>query len=363
MESFKIRGNFSRAVRAPNIGELFTPQTVGLTNLGVDPCSGAAPVANANLRAVCLAQGAPVGSIGSITNPTAAQALATFGGNVALSPETADTWTLGAVFQPDFAPGFSISVDYYNIKITDVIGNALPGDVIAGCFANVTAASAGSAECALIDRNPITGGLDGDPSLSTGLFLATNNLGRLFTDGVDLIANYRTDVGFADLAFAFVGNWTHSSKFNANAASATSLNRECVGYYSVNCSFTGSIQPEFSTSLRTTLSFETVDLSLLWRYIDGVEFEPQQIIDDGGPAATVQPQFRTIPAEHYFDLTARWNATDNFTFAVTVQNLLNNQPKLVGNTIGSTTFNSGNTYPSTYDALGRRFAVSAKLRF
>lgn len=363
VESFKIRGNFSRAVRAPNIGELFTPQTVGLTNLGVDPCSGAAPVANANLRAVCLAQGAPVGSIGSITNPTAAQALATFGGNVNLSPETADTWTLGAVFQPDFAPGFSISVDYYNIKITDVIGNALPGDVIAGCFANVTAASAGSAECALIDRNPITGGLDGDPSLSTGLFLATNNLGRLFTDGVDLIANYRTDVGFADLAFAFVGNWTHSSKFNANAASATSLNRECVGYYSVNCSFTGSIQPEFSTSLRTTLSFETVDLSLLWRYIDGVEFEPAQIIADGGPAATVQPQFRTIPAEHYFDLTARWNATDNFTFAVTVQNLLNNQPKLVGNTIGSTTFNSGNTYPSTYDALGRRFAVSAKLRF
>ena len=77
----------------------------------------------------------------------------------------------------------------------------------------------------------------------------------------------------------------------------------------------------------------------------------------------VDRQFRKIPAEHYFDLTARFNATDNMTFTFTVQNLLDNKPKLVGNTIGSTTFNSGNVFPSTYDALGRRYAVSAKLKF
>ena len=77
----------------------------------------------------------------------------------------------------------------------------------------------------------------------------------------------------------------------------------------------------------------------------------------------VEPEFRKIPAEHYFDFTARFNATDNMTFTATVQNLFDNKPKLVGNTIGSTTFNSGNIYPSTYDALGRRYAVSAKLKF
>ncbi len=362
VESFKIRGNYSRAVRAPNISELFTPQTVGLTNLGVDPCAGAAPTTNANLRAVCLAQGAPVGTIGSITNPTAGQANITVGGNVALEPEKADTWTIGAVFQPDFLPNFSVSVDYYNIKITNVIDTALPGDIIASCFGTLTAASASSEACTSIRRNPITGGLDGDPAITGGLFGPTNNLGRLFTDGVDVIANWRTDVGFADFSVNFVGNWTNSSRFNANPAGG-GLNRECVGFYSVNCSFTGSIQPEFQTSLRTTLSFETVDVSLLWRWIDTVRFEPQQIIDDGGPSETVQEQFRTIPSEHYFDLTGRWNVSDNFSFVVSVQNLLDNQPKVVGNTIGSTTFNSGNTFPSTYDALGRRFAVSAKLRF
>jgi outer membrane receptor protein involved in Fe transport len=121
-----------------------------------------------------------------------------------------------------------------------------------------------------------------------------------------------------------------------------------------------------------------VDLSLLWRWIDGVKYEPRQLADDLAAAidagctdpegadpdgCMVDPEFRTIPSEHYFDLTTRFNATDNMAFTFTVQNLFDNQPKVVGNTIGATTFNSGNVYPSTYDALGRRYAVSAKLKF
>jgi outer membrane receptor protein involved in Fe transport len=374
----KIRGNYSKAVRAPNLGELFTPQTVGLTNLGIDPCAGAAPTLNADLRAICLAQGAPLGTIGSITNPTAAQANAVFGGNTDLKPETAKTWTLGVVFVPEFLPKFSMSVDYYNIRIKDVIGSALPGDVINACFGNITAASASDPDCTIIRRNPITGGLDGDPATTPGLFLATTNLGELFTDGVDLIANYKTSVGFGDLALSFVGNWTRNSEFNANVASEESFFRECAGFYSVNCSFTGSIQPKLQFSQRSTLTMGKVDLSLLWRWIDGVKFEPRQLqadldaaIDAGctdpegadPDGCMVEPEFRTIPSEHYFDLTARFNATDNMTFTFTVQNLFDNQPKVVGNSIGSTTFNSGNVFPSTYDALGRRYAVSAKLKF
>ncbi|BBB13280.1 TonB-dependent receptor domain-containing protein [Sphingopyxis sp. FD7] len=380
----KFRGNYSRAVRAPNIGELFTPQTVGLTNLGIDPCAGAAPTGDANLRAVCIAQGAPVGTIGSITNPTAAQANITVGGNLNLQPEKADTWTIGLVWQPDFLPRFNMSIDYYNIKINDVLGTPLPGDIIAACFDNITAASASDPACTSIRRDPITGGLDGDPSITPGLLGLTNNQGRLFTDGIDLLMNYSTDLGFASLDWSFVGNWTNSSKFNANVASPDSLNRECVGYYSVNCSFTGSIQPEFQFSNRFTLGFDKVDLSLLWRWIDRVDFEPQQLADDiaaavaagtspttGCPDPTgtdpngcvVDPQFRSVKAQHYFDLTARFNVSENLVFTATVQNLLDNKPPLLGNTIGSTTYNSGNTYPSTYDALGRRYAVSAKLKF
>jgi outer membrane receptor protein involved in Fe transport len=44
-------------------------------------------------------------------------------------------------------------------------------------------------------------------------------------------------------------------------------------------------------------------------------------------------------------------------------NLFNKKPPVVGNTIGTTTFNSGDTFPSTYDPLGRRFAAGARIKF
>jgi iron complex outermembrane receptor protein len=267
------------------------------------------------------------------------------------------------VFVPDFLPKFSASLDYYNIRVKDVIGAALPGDAIGACFNGLSAASASDPDCLVIRRNPITGGLDGSPDITPGLFLQTTNLGELFTDGVDLIANYKTSVGFGDLALSFVGNWTRNSEFNANVKSPDSFFRECAGHYSANCSFSGSIQPKLQFSQRSTLSVGKFDLSLLWRWIDKMTFEPRQIEDDGGPDESVLPEFRTIPSEHYFDLTARFNASDNMTFTLTSMNLFNNQPKVVGNTAGSTSFNSGNVFPSTYDALGRRFAVGAKLKF
>jgi iron complex outermembrane recepter protein len=83
--------------------------------------------------------------------------------------------------------------------------------------------------------------------------------------------------------------------------------------------------------------------------------------DEGG--CVVDPEFRKISAEHYFDLTGRFHVTDQITFTLTVQNMLNNKPKVVGNTLGSTSYNSGNVYPSTYDALGRRYAAAVKFRF
>jgi outer membrane receptor protein involved in Fe transport len=372
INDLKLRGNYARAVRAPNIGELFTPVTVGLTNLGVDPCAGAAPSTNANLRAVCLAQGAPAGTIGSITNPTAGQANIASGGNLGLSPEKATTWTVGAVIQPSFLPRFSMTVDYYNIKVTDVIGSPLPGDLIAACFGAITAASATNPACTVIRRNPLTGGLDGDPAITQGLFAPLDNLGTLKSDGIDLVMNYSHEFGDIKWNASFVGNYTIHQKFKATP---TGLDRDCVGYYSVNCGFTGSLPPKYQWSLRNTFTYGKWDMSVLWRHISGMTYEPAQAAADGqglfagtapagtGPIAGTAVDFNKIPAFDYFDLTLRWNVSDNFTFTAAVQNLFDKQPPIVGNTAGSTSYNSGNTYPSTYDALGRRFAFSARVKF
>ncbi len=393
----KVRGGYSHAVRAPNISELFTPVTTGLTTLNTDPCAGVAPVNNANLRAVCLAQGAPVGTIGSITNPTAGQANVQVGGNINLSPETSNSYTVGVVFQPEFVPGLAVSVDYYNIKVSGAITTPTTGDLITACFGGTPTAPPASAatdpDCTVIRRNPITGGLDGDPAITGGLFAVLSNLGTLKTDGIDVTASYRTDaLGFADLALSFSGNYTHDSLFQATP---TSINRNCTGFYSPNCSSQGpgSIQPKFQFTQRTSLTFEDdIQISLLWRYIDGVQYEPQQQADDIAAAdaanrdvngvilpvaqqgcpdfngvdaggCIVDPAFRRIKAAHYFDLTGRFGITDEVTLTLGVQNLFDKKPPLVGSLVGSVSYNSGNTYPSTYDALGRKFAASVKLRF
>lgn len=373
VESLKIRGMYQRSVRAPNIGELFTPVTTQLTNLTVDPCAGNAPVTDANLREVCIAQGAPANTIGSIINPTAAQANVTTGGNLNLKPEKADSYTIGAVFQPTFLRGFSMTLDYYNIKIKKAITTPTPGDLVASCFGNITSASASDPNCLAIRRNPATGGLDGDPATTPGFLSNLSNLGTLATDGIDLTANYRHEFDFATLNLTVNGNWTNKSKFQSQPGT---LNRDCVGYYSANCA---SIQPEFSWNARATLGFDKVDVSLLWRHTNSVKFEPQQYADDlasaiGDPdcpnpegadegGCMVNPEFRKIKAYNYFDLSSRVAVSDNFDVTLTITNLFDKKPPIVGNTIGSTLYNSGNTYPSSYDALGRRFAIGGRVRF
>lgn len=384
VQDLKLRGNYQRAVRAPNISELFSPTNIVLTNLSIDPCQGTAPTGNAGLTAVCLAQGAPASTIGRIPAPAAGQAQSQQGGNPNIQPETADTFTVGAVISPGaLFEGFTLSVDYYNIKVNDAITQPAPNDVIAACFgatpASVSAAAAGTAACNTIRRSPADGSLSGSPSDTFGLPLQLSNAGRFVTDGIDLAANYTRTFGDVGVNLNFIGNWTNHLRFQA---SPTAFNRDCVGYFSVNCSpDNGQIAPEFSFQQRTTLSFGSVDVSLLWRYIHPVEYEGQasdfaergftatsRNIFSGTIAGTTPlvgqtENFNHIPAYHYFDLTTRFEVSENFEFVLAAQNLFDREAPLTGSNVGSTGANSGNTFPATYDVIGRRFSISGRVTF
>ena len=374
-DGLRFRGNYAHAVRAPNIAELFSPVNTVLTNLTDDPCASindsgvrfrAPPTGE--LRAICLAQGATTANVDQIPLPIAGQAQVTGGGNLNLSPETSNSWTVGAVFNPDFVPGLTLSLDYYHIKVTGAITAPTPDDVLDICFGqNPLTPPAGASQtegCTGIRRNPFTGGLSGDPADTPGLPSTLSNLGVLETSGVDFIANYSRDLGFAGLDLGLVLNWTDESKFQAVP---TGVNRDCIGFYSANCL---QPNPEWMWSQRTTLTFGDVDVSLLWRHISGVDYEPgltplfSGTLGAGtGPVAGRSVDFNTIPAYDYFDLTTRVAVSDELTITLSVQNLFDEEPPIVGGEAGSTTFNSGNTFPSTYDALGRRFVASARLRF
>ena len=371
VQGLALRGNYQHAVRAPSIFELFNPITTFLTNLATDPCAtkdqngvqlpGVAPLTG-TLLATCTAQ---IGSanaaalVQGIYSDPGGQINGYGGGNLNLKPEKSNSFTAGIVLTPaQYLPNFSLSVDYFHIKITGAITAPTPDDAVTqACFSNPSPTSDG---CLAIHRDPTTGNLFGDPATVQGIPLTLSNLGTLFTDGIDLKADYRYDFGPARLNLNFSGTWTNRQKFQATS---TSVNRDCVGLYSTNCPNSGSLIPEYYWNARATVSVKAVDLSVLWRHISRMRVEPGFEGFAGTNSAGQDLNFNKIPAFNYMDLSARVGAGDHLEFTVTVQNALDKKPPIVGTGIGSTTFNSGNTYPSTYDSLGRRFLVGAQLKF
>ncbi len=359
----KLRGNYARAVRAPNIFELFEPRATGIGRLQDDPCANltdrGAPVSgrptpSGILRDVCIAQGAPASQIGVIQQPTAGQANVTTGGNLGLRPEESTSWTIGAVFTPAFLPRFSLTVDYYNIKVTGAISAPTTVDIVDGCF---NSPSLTNPSCMLIRRDPLTGGLNGDQTVFPGITLARSNLGRLAADGIDVTATYQHDLGFARWMLIASGNWAGKSSFQASPAS---VDRDCVGIYSVGCT---SLRPEFQWSVRNTISLHSrSDISLLWRHIDALR-SPDRLFNGTISELGGSFDFNRIPSYDYFDLSFRQLVGSRYSLQLTVQNLFDKKPPIVGGTIGAGGFNSGNTFPSSYDTLGRRFAVTMKASF
>jgi iron complex outermembrane receptor protein len=389
VEGIKFRGDYQHAVRAPSINELFNPVSTGLVSITVDPCASfndsntriQTLVPGTNLYNICLAQGATASTINSIRAPSANQGNITSGGNINLRPEKANSYTLGVVINPRrFIPGLSLTVDYYHIKITNAITTPTVADLLQSCFGpspyTSPPANAALPACTQIRRSASTGGLDGDPATTPGLFAITSNQGTLATSGIDVGANYRRDLGFARLNMSFQGNWTRHAKFLAVPGG---VNRECVGYYSANCGGAGapttgqigSLQPEFTWNQRTTLSFGALDVSALWRHIDRMTQEPLARASTPGFIGTIsggslngkKVNFQRIPAYNYVDLSARLSVGDHLEFTATVQNMFDKDPPLVGTGIGAQSFNSGNTYPSTYDSLGRVFSAGINMKF
>ena len=73
--------------------------------------------------------------------------------------------------------------------------------------------------------------------------------------------------------------------------------------------------------------------------------------------------FATIPAYNYVDMSAVWNVSKMLRLNVSVNNLSNKKPPIVGGSIGTTGTDSGNTFPQSYDAVGRYISFGASLKF
>ncbi|MFD1950390.1 TonB-dependent receptor domain-containing protein [Sphingomonas arantia] len=201
----KIRGSYAKAVRAPNIFELFSPAQ-GAVFRPADPCEQstldslvAAGVSTAQNRiANCRADGLPAG----YSDPLTARFSGTSGGNPDLREETATTWTAGMVVQPRFIPGLTLSADYYNIRIDNAIAAVSAQDIVNSCYDN---SSLDNQYCGLFTRNR-------NPASPTYLglnFLEQTqlNFGRIETAGVDMSAAYSHRFGNTRIGLNVTATW------------------------------------------------------------------------------------------------------------------------------------------------------------
>jgi len=335
---FRIRGGYNRAVRAPTIQDLFAPNRVALDG-ATDPCAGR--VLTAADRG-CLAQGLTVGQFVA-PNP-AEQYNGLIGGNINLEPEIADTYTGGIVLTPRFLPGFSASVDYFNIRVNNAIQGIGADEIVGECTA-----TADPFFCGLVRRDP-TGSLWRSPNgFVTNV---TQNIGSVKTSGIDANVSYRTEIGNAGtLTFNFVGTWLDELKTNSGIPGAADI--ECVGLYGNIC---GTPNPEWRHNARLGFNMRNgIGASVRWRHFGAVDVDSL--------AANTPPGIAGFGQVNYFDLALTYEAGDNFNFVLGANNFLDKSPPVTGSQACPAGACNGNIYAQVYDALGRYIFAGVTIDF
>jgi len=349
IDDVRLRAGYNRAVRAPNLNELFQPATVGAGGTA-DPCWGGSPVLT---REQCALTGVDPSQYKFLEVNTAAQINTLVGGNAQLKPEVADTYTAGFVLQPQFIPNLVASVDIYYIKIQDTITSLSSNTVINDC-----AITGDPALCGLIHR-----GAAGDLWYNTNNYVTATylNIGKVSTRGLDLSSHYHTDLGAAGkLSTNFYGSYTKDFYFQPVPGLGS---YDCAGYWGSTC---GAPVPHWRHVLNTTWSLPWfgLDLTARWRLVGPSKVDRSS----KDPQLNGEYYLSTahIPGYNYIDLSLSAPVTSFVDLRVGVNNIADKNPPLVLNgnlsDCPNTTCND-NTWVGTYDSLGRYLYAHVSVKF
>ncbi len=394
----RLRGGFNRAVRAPNLGELYLGEQEyfgGGPQYG-DPCSvrsiapygagGAAPdtspskgagpttVVNSNGLAgatstylICQAQMGGAGSPGAQqyynnTSQAGQAAGAVFAwlneeGNPNLRPETANTWTGGFVISQlgnnPWVSGLSASVDWWQIHINNAIELDSPDYANYLCYGTVTVTTAAQAAAqAATPACQNVGRLVSDGAPSTSLLTYTNQA-TIGVAGTDIAVNWQAQ--FADLGLkwlpggiAFNTQDTFLSYYRTKQSPAS---------FDVNVNWKGSLGPTlagidpgaYSFRLFSTISYvmPSFAVNLHWQFLPSVNsanhaYQQAIIANDTQVAATGKGQMLSYtpntdiaaPAWNIFSLSASWNVTSILQLRGGINNLFDKAPAVTGASAG-----------------------------
>jgi outer membrane receptor protein involved in Fe transport len=169
-------------------------------------------------------------------------------------------------------------------------------------------------------------------------------------EGIDFVVNTGFDAGnIGEFGVALTLHQYLTNQFQTTSASAVV---DCKGKYGTSC----DPVPEIRSTLRVNWFRNDFDASLLWRHIGNMKAQESE-------RESLFPAFRHVNPNDYFDLTFGYVYNDFARISLLLRNITDEDPPILGNATGSTTFNSGNTFPSLYDTMGRTYSVNLKLTF
>jgi iron complex outermembrane recepter protein len=363
-----LRASWNRAVRAPDLNELFAPTTVGSVS-GSDPCAGAVNpatgvVAGGATLAQCERSGVTPAQYGTIVQCAAGLCNGLTGGNENLQAESSITRQLGLVVTPRFLEGFSATIDYYEITISQEIGTIPFSTLMSQCLAS-------GAFCSSIHRGPAGELFGSNDAYVSG---ANVNVGFVKEKGVDFGFQYARSlsaVGLQDagrVQLSFAGTLLNS--LQEEAAPGIPV-YDCAGLYGLTCGFP---RPKWRHTMRATWlapadwRLAGLGVSLRWRFIGAVGLDKDQTGTDlaSGTPDLVDAQ---LGRRQYLDLTLSYQLrAQDVSFRLGVNNLTDNDPPLtstagVDGFSNPNFFGDANTYPVLYDSLGRVFFLGVTANF
>lgn len=343
-DDLRLRATRQTVIRDANIGEFANPVfSIPFANLRTvprlfpryagDPCVGAT---NAATVTQCTAQGYRAAY--DANNPANLTGGYFFGGNANIAAERGKTYTVGGIFTPSFIPGLGLSVDWYKISIRDAVGQIQPIDAITSCY--VTDPRADNPLCAAVTRDPVTGFIK-------DAFVDDRNLASIRQEGIDVDFKYDFDVPFGlpgdTWSLGYQGSFVTDYTIQRNAV-LTPV--DCKARYGAPCSsdLVTLVVPDYRHRATFTWDSEPLTVQFGWKRIGSVK---------DSTAGSVG----RIDAFDYFDLNiAIRPPIEGLSLTFGIDNIFAKKPPIAVNP------GAFNTFPDTYDVLGRTFGFSLTIR-
>ncbi|WP_119969736.1 MULTISPECIES: TonB-dependent receptor [Shewanella] len=328
IDGLMFRGTVSTAFRAPSTSELFAGNSDN-SPLVSDKCA-------TNPTSFCIADGVPAGGF----EPIGDQLSSTLGGNEDLTPEEADTVTIGAVWSPSFVDNLSFTLDYWDIDLDNAISTIGEQLILDKCAEEGT-------YCDLITRyGPEFPGLYGN---SSDIDNRNINVGGVHSSGYDFNAQYSIETGIGDLSFVL--DTTYYDTYEITQADGSTI--ENAGWFR-RTSGDGNF-PEWKTNFNINLAQDNWSANWKIRYI-GEALEPFDANNDGSTDLDDLSDSRTVDSQTVHDARFTYYF-DNVSTTIGVSNVFDQDPPYA-----ATGFND-NTDPRTYATTGRHLYLGVGVKF